>query len=77
MPLERKIIGQMAGPVVLHVCGDTDLIVDQMCETGAAGISIEEKTDLRRAVRSRFLEMSAAQRSAVLQTECIAKRFRR
>jgi [methyl-Co(III) methanol-specific corrinoid protein]:coenzyme M methyltransferase len=50
LPLERKIVGQIAGPVVLHVCGDTDLIVDQMCETGAAGISIEEKTDLRRAV---------------------------
>jgi [methyl-Co(III) methanol-specific corrinoid protein]:coenzyme M methyltransferase len=50
LPLEREIIGAIAGPVVLHVCGNTDLIIDQMCDTGAAGISIEEKTDLRRAV---------------------------
>jgi [methyl-Co(III) methanol-specific corrinoid protein]:coenzyme M methyltransferase len=36
--------------VVLHVCADTDLIIELMCETGVAGISIEEKADLKRAV---------------------------
>ncbi len=49
-PLEKEIIAAIEGPVVLHVCSNTDSIVDMMCETGASGISIEEKTDLKRAV---------------------------
>ena len=41
---------RVKGPVVLHICGNTDPIMEMMCETGAAGISIEEKADLKRAV---------------------------
>jgi [methyl-Co(III) methanol-specific corrinoid protein]:coenzyme M methyltransferase len=50
LPLEREIISRINGPVVLHVCGDTHSIIDMMCETGAAGISIEEKVDLKPVV---------------------------
>jgi len=50
LPLEKEIIGSIKGPVVLHVCADTDPIIELMCATGAVGISIEEKADLKRAV---------------------------
>lgn len=50
MPVEKEIVSQIKGPVVLHICADTDPIIDFMCQTGAAGISIEEKADLKRAV---------------------------
>jgi [methyl-Co(III) methanol-specific corrinoid protein]:coenzyme M methyltransferase len=50
LPLEREIIREISGPVVLHICGNTDSIVGFMCDTGAAGISIEEQTNLKKAV---------------------------
>lgn len=50
LPLEKEIIAKVKGPVVLHICANTDSIIEMMCETGAAGISIEEKADLKRAV---------------------------
>jgi [methyl-Co(III) methanol-specific corrinoid protein]:coenzyme M methyltransferase len=49
LPLEKEIISQIKGPVVLHVCANTDLIIELMCQTGAVGLSIEEKADLKRA----------------------------
>jgi [methyl-Co(III) methanol-specific corrinoid protein]:coenzyme M methyltransferase len=52
LPLEREIFCEVQGPVVLHVCGNADSIVQLMCSTGACGISIEEKSDLRRAVET-------------------------
>jgi [methyl-Co(III) methanol-specific corrinoid protein]:coenzyme M methyltransferase len=52
LPLEREIIEEVSGPVVLHVCGNADSIIPFMCRTGAAGISIEEKTDLKKAVEA-------------------------
>jgi [methyl-Co(III) methanol-specific corrinoid protein]:coenzyme M methyltransferase len=52
LPLETEIIQEIAGPVVLHICGNTDSIVGFMCGTGAAGISIEEQTDLKKAVET-------------------------
>jgi [methyl-Co(III) methanol-specific corrinoid protein]:coenzyme M methyltransferase len=52
LPLEKEIISEIRGPVVLHVCGNTDSIAGLMCDTGAAGISIEEKTDLKAAVET-------------------------
>ncbi|MGC1403709.1 MAG: MtaA/CmuA family methyltransferase [Thermodesulfobacteriota bacterium] len=50
MPVEKEIVSQVKGPVVLHICADTDPIIEFMCQTGAAGLSIEEKADLKRAV---------------------------
>jgi [methyl-Co(III) methanol-specific corrinoid protein]:coenzyme M methyltransferase len=50
LPVEKEIASKVKGPVVLHICADTDPIIDMMCETGVAGVSIEEKADLKRAV---------------------------
>lgn len=49
-PLITDVVSQAKGPVTLHICANTDLIISMMCETGVAGISIEEKADLKKAV---------------------------
>ncbi|MEM3551218.1 MAG: uroporphyrinogen decarboxylase family protein [Candidatus Bathyarchaeia archaeon] len=38
----KKIIRSLSRPVVLHVCGKTEHLIEKMCETGAAGISVDE-----------------------------------
>ena len=38
------------GPVVFYVCGNSDKVIGMMCDTGVAGITIEEKADLKAAV---------------------------
>lgn len=52
LPLEQEIIKRIKGPVVLHICANTDSIIAMMCDTGAAGISIEEKADLKAAAET-------------------------
>ena len=49
-PLITEIVAKAKGPLVLHVCANTDSIIPMMCETGIAGISIEEKADMKKAV---------------------------
>jgi [methyl-Co(III) methanol-specific corrinoid protein]:coenzyme M methyltransferase len=49
--LRNQPPGRINGPVVLHVCGNADAIVPFMCSTGATGISIEEQTNLKEAVK--------------------------
>lgn len=49
-PILKQVVERAKGPVVLHICGNTDSIIDMMCDTGVAGISIEEKADMKRAV---------------------------
>jgi [methyl-Co(III) methanol-specific corrinoid protein]:coenzyme M methyltransferase len=49
-PLMTEVVSKVKGPIVLHICANTDLIIPLMCETGVAGISIEEKADLKKAV---------------------------
>ncbi len=49
-PVITEVVSRAKGPVVLHVCGNVDRIIGMMCETGAAGISVEEQTDMKRAV---------------------------
>ena len=44
-PLER-IFSAIESPKVLHICGDTDDIVDQMAACGADAISVEPKNDV-------------------------------
>ena len=34
---------------VLHICGNTDIIIDQMIETGADGLELDYKTDVKKA----------------------------
>lgn len=50
LPVIKEIVGKAEGPIVLHICGNTDKIISLMCETGVAGISIEEKADMKHAV---------------------------
>ncbi len=45
-----EVVQKAKGPVVLHVCGNPNKIIPDMCDTGVAGISIEEKADLKAAV---------------------------
>lgn len=49
LPMEQEIMEAVKGPVCLHVCGNTDLIIDMMCDTGAKAISIEELADMKTA----------------------------
>lgn len=42
-PHLERIFASIGSPNVLHICGDTDMIVDQMGLCGADAISIEEK----------------------------------
>lgn len=50
LPVITKVADRVSGPLVLHICANTDGIIPFMCDTGVAGISIEEKADMRRAV---------------------------
>ena len=49
-PMLTDMVAKIKGPVVLHICANTDMIIPFMCETGVAGISIEEKADMKQAV---------------------------
>ncbi len=48
-PMMTEVVQKTKGPLVLHICANTDLIIPFMCETGVAGISIEEKADMKKA----------------------------
>lgn len=41
----KHSLAQVKGKTVLHICGDTYAILDQMASTGVTGLSIEEKVD--------------------------------
>lgn len=49
-PIMTEIVANVNGPLVLHICANTDKIIRMMCDTGVAGISIEEKADMKAAV---------------------------
>lgn len=49
-PMITEIVQKAKGPLVLHICGNTDPIIEMMCDSGVAGISIEDKADLKKAV---------------------------
>lgn len=46
MPHLKRIFANIDSPNVLHICGDTNPIVELMGEAGADAISVEEKNDL-------------------------------
>ena len=51
-PYETKIVetaGSLGLGYILHICGDTGLILEDMVETGADGIEIDHKTDAQSA----------------------------
>ncbi len=46
-PHLRKIFGALDSPKILHICGDTNLIIEQMADCGADAVSVDQKNDLR------------------------------
>ena len=51
-PFEKKIAAEshrLGRPYILHICGRTDLILDDMAATGADGLELDYKTDMRLA----------------------------
>jgi len=45
-PHLEQIFAEIGSPNVLHICGDTNLVVDQMALCGADTISVEKKNDV-------------------------------
>ena len=45
-PHLTRIFSEVESPKVLHICGDTNAIVDQMVLCGADAISVEKKNDV-------------------------------
>jgi [methyl-Co(III) methanol-specific corrinoid protein]:coenzyme M methyltransferase len=46
-PHLRKIFAALDSPKILHICGDTNLIIEQMADCGADAVSVDQKNDLR------------------------------
>jgi [methyl-Co(III) methanol-specific corrinoid protein]:coenzyme M methyltransferase len=46
---QRKQVEALDVPVILHICGNVDRIIDFMYQTGCAAISLEPKSDTRKA----------------------------
>lgn len=52
LPYERRVAAHAAElglPYVLHICGKTDRILEYMVSTGAQGLELDYKTDVRLA----------------------------
>ncbi len=49
-PFDRELVRNIRGPTILHICGDGTRIIEEMLATGASCLSIDSKTDARRAV---------------------------
>ena len=45
----REAAGRLNLPYVLHICGNTNLILEDMISTGADGLELDFKTDIRLA----------------------------
>jgi len=50
LPRLKTLASQIQAPVVLHICGKVDAILDSMVATGADALSIDTKTDLTLAL---------------------------
>ena len=51
-PYEKRVVAaarELGKPYILHICGDTSLILTDMVETGADGLELDYKTDVRLA----------------------------
>lgn len=52
MPYTKKVVDvahAQGVDYVLHICGNTDIIIDRMMETGADGLELDYKTDVHLA----------------------------
>ena len=50
LPAQQRLIAGLGAPAILHICGSNTKILDLLWATGAAALSLEARTDLRRAV---------------------------
>lgn len=53
LPYEKKIVERshaLGLPYVLHICGNTSRIIDEMLETGADGLELDYRTDAAMAL---------------------------
>jgi len=48
-PYQKRLVAALKAPVILHICGDNAAILDDIAAVGAAGVSLDAKTDLARA----------------------------
>jgi [methyl-Co(III) methanol-specific corrinoid protein]:coenzyme M methyltransferase len=46
IPPLKRIFAEIESPKVLHICGDTNMIVDQMAFCGADALSVEKKNNV-------------------------------
>jgi MtaA/CmuA family methyltransferase len=45
-PHLQRIFAALDSPKILHICGDTNLIVEQMADCGADAVSFDQKNDI-------------------------------
>lgn len=45
-PHLQSVFAALDSPKVLHICGDTTLIIEQMADCGADAVSVGQKNDL-------------------------------
>ncbi len=56
-PYHRRLAGAIAGPTVLHICGDISRHLEAIASTGATAISFDERVDMsvaRRVLKGRM-----------------------
>lgn len=46
LPSHQQLVKNTRVPVVLHVCGKANHLIELLCETGAAGMSLDSPTDI-------------------------------
>jgi len=46
-PYIKEIIESLKSPTILHICGNTNHLIEKMVETGAVGLSLDSMVDLR------------------------------
>jgi len=47
-PSIENVIRHLAVPAILHICGNTEHLVEPMCDTGAQGLSLDSMVDFPR-----------------------------
>lgn len=46
LPHLRRVFAAIPSPTVLHICGDTNKIIEMMAQAGADALSVDQKNDL-------------------------------
>lgn len=49
-PYDKNLVDRLKGPNILHICGNTDSIIDAMINTGTDCLSIDSNADAKNAV---------------------------